>query len=148
MANFNLGQVVVNFGTTAKVVGFFSAASGVSDMDGWPILKAIGANGKPRGGKWVAQVIKKGDTEELHIMDDVSVYNNDDRNELPPLTFILRELLDGADAVNPETMAKRIKAEMPGRFPKMWLARLDACEMVPFENHYVPRDGGVEVRLT
>ncbi len=63
-----------------------------------------------RGGKWVAQVIKKGDTEELHIMDDVSVYNNDDRNELPPLTFILRELLDGADAVNPETMAKRIAA--------------------------------------
>ena len=47
-----------------------------------------------------------------------------------------------------ETMKKRAKEELPKRFPKMWLARLDACEMVPFENHYVPRDGGVEVRLT
>lgn len=63
-----------------------------------------------RGGTWRAEVVKKGDTEELRILDDFSVYNVDERNNLPPLTFILRELLDGADAVNPEVMAKRIEA--------------------------------------
>lgn len=57
--NFPVGAVVVNFGQTAKVVGLFVSASGLpSDQDGWPILKAIGANGKPRGGKWVADPSK------------------------------------------------------------------------------------------
>lgn len=56
MANaLTLGSVVLNFGTTAKVVGFWTAADGLpSDQAGWPILKALGANGKPKGGKWVA----------------------------------------------------------------------------------------------
>lgn len=56
MANvLSLGSVVVNFNTTAKVVGFWQAADGrPCDQSGWPILKALGANGKPRGGKWVA----------------------------------------------------------------------------------------------
>lgn len=60
MANgLSLGAVIVNFGTTAKVVGFFSAADGrACDQSGWPILKALGANGKPRGGKWVADPAK------------------------------------------------------------------------------------------
>lgn len=53
MANFELGQVVVNFNTTAVVVGFFTR-----DGSGWPILKALGANGKPRGGKWIADPAK------------------------------------------------------------------------------------------
>lgn len=61
-----------------------------------------------RGGKWIASVTKRGDTEELRILDDFSVYNADDRSDLPPFTFICRELLDGADAVNPQTMAARI----------------------------------------
>ena len=56
--NFSVGSVVRNFGQTAKVVGLFSAASGVSDMDGWPILKALSADGKARGGKWVADPTK------------------------------------------------------------------------------------------
>jgi hypothetical protein len=56
MANaLTLGSVVINFGTTAKVVGFWAAADGnPCDQSGWPILKALGANGKPKGGKWVA----------------------------------------------------------------------------------------------
>lgn len=58
-SNFSVGSVVVNFGQTAKVVGLFVSASGFpSDQDGWPILKAIGANGKLRGGKWVADPSK------------------------------------------------------------------------------------------
>jgi len=44
--------------------------------------------------------------------------------------------------------ARRIKEEIPKRHPAGWLARLDACEMVPFVNYYVPREGGVEVRQT
>lgn len=56
MANgLSVGAVVVNFGTTAKVVGFFAAADGrPCDQTGWPILREIGAKGRPRGGKWVA----------------------------------------------------------------------------------------------
>jgi hypothetical protein len=57
--NLSVGSVVVNFGTTAKVVGFFAAADGKPSAEaGWPILKAMGANGKPRGGKWVADPSK------------------------------------------------------------------------------------------
>jgi hypothetical protein len=57
--NFSLGSVVVNFGQTAKVVGIWQAADGLpDDQAGWPILKAIGANGKLRGGKWVADPTK------------------------------------------------------------------------------------------
>lgn len=60
MANsISLGSVVVNFGTTAQVVGFFkSAHEGDFTENGWPILRALGANGKPRGGKWVADPAK------------------------------------------------------------------------------------------
>jgi hypothetical protein len=57
--NFTVGAVVVNFGQTAKVVGLWQAADGRwCDQTGWPILKALGANGKPRGGKWVADPTK------------------------------------------------------------------------------------------
>jgi hypothetical protein len=59
MANFELGQVVVNFGTTAKVVGFFRSADGSpSEHDGQPILRQVGPNGRLRGGKWVADPTK------------------------------------------------------------------------------------------
>jgi hypothetical protein len=57
--NFTVGSVVRNFGTTAKVVGFFAAADGKPcDQTGWPILKALRADGKARGGKWVADPSK------------------------------------------------------------------------------------------
>jgi hypothetical protein len=61
MANFTLGQTVRNFGQTAKVVGFWAPAAPagvVDEMAGWPILKAVGADGKARGGKWVADPAK------------------------------------------------------------------------------------------
>ena len=61
MANstLSLGSVVRNFGTTAKVVGFFRSADGSpSDHDGNPILREIGPSGKLRGGKWVADPTK------------------------------------------------------------------------------------------
>ena len=61
MVNFTLGSVVVNFGQTAKVVGFWKAAAPagfVDEMTGWPILKGLGADGKARGGKWVADPSK------------------------------------------------------------------------------------------
>ena len=61
LSTLSIGSVVVNFGQTAKVVGFWTAAAPtgfVDEMAGWPILKAIGANGKVRGGKWVADPTK------------------------------------------------------------------------------------------
>jgi hypothetical protein len=57
--SFPVGAVVVNFGQTAKVVGLWKNSHGIDhDQDGWPILKAIGRDGKPRGGKWVADPAK------------------------------------------------------------------------------------------
>jgi len=59
LSSLSLGSVVVNFGMTAKVVGFFQAASGQqAEETGWPILKAIGRDGKARGGKWLADPSK------------------------------------------------------------------------------------------
>jgi hypothetical protein len=56
---FSLGARVVNFGITAQVVGHWVNAHGIDhDQDGWPILKAIGRDGRPRGGKWVADPSK------------------------------------------------------------------------------------------
>jgi hypothetical protein len=57
--HFAVGSVVVNFNTTAVVVGHFAAACGEPVAEtGWPILRAIGASGKPRGGKWLADPAK------------------------------------------------------------------------------------------
>ena len=56
---FALGSLVVNFGTTAKVVGVFAAADGaVVAETGWPILRQVGASGRLRGGKWLADPSK------------------------------------------------------------------------------------------
>ena len=60
MANFQIGQVVVNFGTTAMVVGLFQAASGqASAHDGHPILRALSADRRRFvGDKWLADPAK------------------------------------------------------------------------------------------
>jgi uncharacterized membrane protein len=57
--NFAVGSVVVNFGVTAKVVALFASADGrPCDETGWPVLKRLGRNGRPSGGKWVADPAK------------------------------------------------------------------------------------------
>jgi hypothetical protein len=54
-----VGDVVVNFGVTAKVVALFASADGTPcDMDGWPVLKALGKSGRVVGGKWAADPTK------------------------------------------------------------------------------------------
>lgn len=59
MANLQLGQVVVNFGTTAMVVGFFKAAGGPSEHDGSPILRELSADRRRFiGDKWIADPSK------------------------------------------------------------------------------------------
>lgn len=71
MANFNIGDTVVNFGQTARVVGFWQAAAPtgfVDDMAGWPILRALDASGKPRGGKWAADPAK---CSRMHTVEDM-----------------------------------------------------------------------------
>ncbi len=53
-----VGSLVINDGKKAKVIGFWHWKAGMSgfvyEMSGWPILKAVGANGKAYGDKWVA----------------------------------------------------------------------------------------------
>lgn len=57
---FSLGSLVVNFGTTAMVVGFFQAADGQPSVhDGHPILRAVSADRRRFvGDKWVADPAK------------------------------------------------------------------------------------------
>ena len=59
-----------------------------------------------RDGRWSAEVVGTGSRKHLEV--NTPSFTVDDRMDLPPLTFILRELLDGPDVVNPNTMAKRI----------------------------------------
>lgn len=51
---FPVGSVVMNLNTVALVVGVWNPPEGITE--GWnsPILRELGRNGKPRGGKWVA----------------------------------------------------------------------------------------------
>lgn len=60
-----------------------------------------------REGTWIAEIEGQGRNERLLIK--VPSQNVDDRMVLPPFPHILRELLDGAEAVNPEAMHKRIQ---------------------------------------
>lgn len=61
-----------------------------------------------REGTWKAEVEGKGINQRLLIT--VPSRSVDDRMVLPPFTHILRELLDGAEAVNPESLQKQIAA--------------------------------------
>lgn len=65
-------------------------------------------NKEARNGRWTAKFIKNGTTEELHI--GVPHMEISDRMELPSLSLILRELLDGADAANPDFLAERLSS--------------------------------------
>lgn len=62
-----------------------------------------------RDGKWKADVRQNGSAQELHI-STVEIGSLDGRLSLPALTLILRELLDGAEAADPDKMADRIAA--------------------------------------
>ena len=67
------------------------------------------SNKEARNGEWTAKIIRSdGGKEELRILDDYSVKDVYSRMGLPPFTHILRELRYGADAVNPDSMAKQI----------------------------------------
>lgn len=61
-----------------------------------------------KGGKWTARVIQNGDSQELHVQ--VPHKEIDDRMNLPALTLILRELLDGSEAADPESLYARLAA--------------------------------------
>ena len=59
-----------------------------------------------RSGKWTAVVKQNGSTEELHVM--VPHKEIDQRMELPSLKLILRELLDGKEAADPDSLVRRV----------------------------------------
>lgn len=65
-----------------------------------------------RGGMWRAEVRRNGSAEELHIITEPRTL--DGRQSLPPLTMLLRELLDGEAAANPDKLAERV-AELEAR---------------------------------
>ncbi|MGH7179129.1 MAG: hypothetical protein ACREJC_17255 [Tepidisphaeraceae bacterium] len=60
-----------------------------------------------RDGNWKAEFVGQGRLARLMI--DVPCKTVDDRMTLPPFTHILRELLDGTDAVSPEALQKRVE---------------------------------------
>lgn len=59
-----------------------------------------------RNGMWRAEVRRNGSTEELHIVTEPRTL--DGRQGLPGLTMVLRELLDGEAAANPDKLAERV----------------------------------------
>jgi hypothetical protein len=60
-------------------------------------------------GDWSATIEDKGTPRE-RLLILVPSKTADDRSGLPPFTHILRALIDGDDAINPETMHQRITA--------------------------------------
>lgn len=63
-----------------------------------------------RDGRWTATIENKGTSRE-RLYVKVPSFTTDDRMENSiPLTLILDELLDGTEAVNPESLQKQIKA--------------------------------------
>lgn len=66
-----------------------------------------------REGMWRARIVRNGSEEELHIVTEPKTL--DGRQSLPPLTQLLRELRDGAEAANPDLLAaqvERMKAQI------------------------------------
>lgn len=61
-----------------------------------------------KDGLWKAEFQKHGSADRLFVV--VPCKSVDDRMGLPPFKTILRELLLGPDAVNPESMAKQMDA--------------------------------------
>lgn len=61
-----------------------------------------------RGGRWTA-TIKHVDGVERLVVWCQEHTTMDGRNSLPGISMILRELLDGAEATNPDTLAERVK---------------------------------------
>lgn len=59
-----------------------------------------------RNGLWKAEVRRNGTAEQLWITTEPNTL--DARMSLPGLTSILRELLDGAEAANPDRLAERV----------------------------------------
>ena len=60
-----------------------------------------------RKGRWTAELKGNEFDRELHI--DVPCYTQNDKNDLPSFALILMELLEGADAVTPASLIKRIE---------------------------------------
>lgn len=60
-----------------------------------------------RNGRWRALIKQNGSAQELFI-DIADAKSMDGRIGLPPLTSILRELLDGEEAANPDLLFARV----------------------------------------
>lgn len=72
------------------------------------LLNRFTANKDAREGRWTARITRSGTDETLLI--DVPIKSIDDRMSLPSgLTLILRELLEGEDSVNVDSMAEKVE---------------------------------------
>lgn len=69
-----------------------------------------------RNGMWKAAIKRNGSAEELFIITEP--HTLDGRQSLPGITSILRELLDGAAAANPDMLAERV-AELEARIKQL-----------------------------
>lgn len=69
-----------------------------------------------RGGNWRAEVKRDGANEALFVT--TGPFTRDALMSLPPLTAVLRELLDGAEAVNPDLLNARL-AELEAKIKSM-----------------------------
>lgn len=72
-----------------------------------------------RKGMWKAHVKRNGSAEELFIVTEP--HTLDGRQALPGITSILRELLDGEAAANPDMLAQRV-TELEARIKQLSVA--------------------------
>ena len=72
-----------------------------------------------RNGMWKAHVVRNGSAEELFIVTEP--HTLDGRQSLPGITSILRELLEGAAAANPDRLAARV-TELEARIAQLHAA--------------------------
>lgn len=63
-----------------------------------------------RDGRWTAEIMNKGTSKERLYIKIPSMTPDERMENSIPMTLVLRELLEGANAVNTETLTKRIAA--------------------------------------
>lgn len=78
------------------------------DVEELELLNQIEHTLEARGGSWRAEFRRtaKDGTAEVHVVFPCNTI--DDRMELPSMKLILRELLGGTKAVDPESLAQRV----------------------------------------
>lgn len=98
-----------------RIPTFFQGVRLAGELEGEEEIRlcnAITEDRYSRDGLWKAEIVGKGINQRLmiRINRENETLTMDDRMGLPPFTIILRELISGKEATNPETLHRQIEA--------------------------------------